>query len=173
MKFDIGYINTHFETPVFNRIHGEPDYNSLYDLKQQLKVNASQVTSNSGCDTNGQIGLVLTTVEYTHVSALPYVKPVHPGTLHIAADTTQYEATRLREDLEDAARVFCETIDVENALTKQMVASVEDKYIDILRSPITNTINADVSTILTHLYRNYGHVTPEVIAENTAKVKDM
>ena len=173
MKFDIDYINTHFEIPVLDRINGEPNNNSLYDLKQQLKANTSQVTSDLGGGTNDHLGLVLTPVEYTHISALPYARPVHPGTLHIAAGTTQHETTRLREDHKDTIRVFREAIDVEKALTKQIVASVEGKYIGILRRPVTNTINADVPTILVHLFRNYGYVTPEVLAENTAAVKEL
>ena len=38
---------------------------------------------------------------------------------------------------------------------------------------MSNTINMDVTTILTHLCRNYGYVTPEVLAENMAAVKEM
>ena len=163
MKFNIDYINTHFEIPVLDRIHGEPNYNTLYALKKQLKANAAQVTSDLGGGANGHLGLVLMPLEYTHVYAHPYVKPAHPGTLTIAAGTTQHEATRLREDHKDAIRVFREITDSEKVLIKQVVAVVEGKYIDNLRSPVTNTINVDVATILDHLFRNYGYVTPEVL----------
>ena len=53
------------------------------------------------------------------------------------------------------------------------MASIEPKYLDILRNPITNTITADVSTILTHIFRYYGFITPEVLANNSKQVKDM
>ena len=87
-----------------------------------MKANAAQVTSDLGGGANGHIGLVLTPAEYLHVSALPYVKPVHPGTLHITVGTPQHETNRLREDHTDAIRLFRETIDVEKALIKQIVA---------------------------------------------------
>lgn len=138
-----------------------------------MKANATQVTIDLDGGANGHLGLVLTPAECTHVCAFPYVKPVHPGTLNIAAGTTQHKATRLKEEHKDTIRIFRETMDVEKALIKQIVAAVEGKYIDNLRSPVTNKINVDVATILAHLFRNYGYVTPEVLAENTSAVKEM
>ena len=37
MKFDNDYINTHFEIPVLDQIHGEPNYNALYALKNNWR----------------------------------------------------------------------------------------------------------------------------------------
>ena len=113
-----------------------------------MKTNAAQVTSDLGGGANGHLGLVLTPAEYIHVSGIPYVRPVHPGAIHIAAGTPQHETNRRREDHKDAIRLFHETIDVEKALTKHIVASIEGKYIDNSMSPVTNTINVDVATIL-------------------------
>lgn len=81
MIFDIDYINIYFEIPVLDKIHGESIYNSLHELKQQSKVNATQVTSDLCGGTNGYLGLVLTPTEYIHIHRTPYAKPVHPGKL--------------------------------------------------------------------------------------------
>ena len=48
MKYDIDYINTHFEIPALDKIHGEPSYHTLRDLKKQLKANTAQVSSDLG-----------------------------------------------------------------------------------------------------------------------------
>ena len=56
---------------------------------------------------------------------------------------------------------------------QKIVASVEQKYIDILRSSVTNTITADVPTILAHIFRVHGSITPELLAETANAVKDM
>ena len=138
-----------------------------------MKTNTAQVTSDLGGGSKCHLGLVLTHPEYTQICAFSYVKPVHPGTLVIAAGTTQYDVTWLREEHNDAILIFHETTDVEKAFIKRIVEAVKGEYIDNLRSPVTNTIDMDVPTILAHLFRNYGYVTPEVLAENTATVKKM
>ena len=50
------------------------------------------------------------------------------------------------------------------------MASVEPKYIDILRSLVINTITADIPTILIYLFWVYGSLT---LAETATAVKDM
>ena len=76
----IDYINTDFEYPTLDKIHGQPTYTTLTNLKKQVKSNAESVTSDldGGCK-RPFIGLVLTPAEYAEVSATPYQIPVHPG----------------------------------------------------------------------------------------------
>lgn len=79
----IDYVATYFEFPVLTKIHGEPTYETLLEMKNQLKANASQVTSDLGGGANGHLGLVCTPIEYANISVIPYVQPVHPGLLVI------------------------------------------------------------------------------------------
>ena len=51
-----------------------------------------------GGGSNGHLGLLLTPADYTSVHITAYIRHVHLGTLHIPAETTQYESTRLREE---------------------------------------------------------------------------
>ena len=48
MKYDTDYINTHVEIPSLDKIHGEPSYHTLRNLKKQLKANTAQVSSDLG-----------------------------------------------------------------------------------------------------------------------------
>ena len=126
---NIDYVDTYFEIPTLTKIHGEPTYFQLKELKNELKSNASSVTTDLGGGANGHLGLVLTPTEYNAVSAIPCNRPTHPGTLNIAAGTALHETTRLRNDHNEAVRLFRETIDVEKALIKQIVAALEPKYL--------------------------------------------
>ena len=113
----------------------------------------------------------LTLAEYTDVNPIPYVKSIHPGALHIPGSTTQHETTQLCEDHKDTIRIFRESLDVENISCQKIVASVEPKYIDILRIPVINAITADIPTILIYIFWAYGSITPELLAETATAVK--
>ena len=121
---NIDYVDTYFEFPTLTKIHGEPTYFQLKELKNELKSNATSVTTDLGGGRHGHLGLVLTPTEYLAVSTTAYNRPTHPGSLTIEPGTTQHEATRLQNEHEEAVRLFRETIDVEKALIKQLVAAV-------------------------------------------------
>ena len=95
---NIDYVDTYFEYPSLTRIHGEPTYEALKLIKNELKSNAAAVTSDLGGGRHGHLGLVLTPAEYAIVTHVPYVRPVHPGVLVIPPGTTQHETTRLRNE---------------------------------------------------------------------------
>ena len=158
---NIDYITTSFEFPVLSKVSGRPTYESLKKIKDELKTNASTVSSDLGGGANGHLGLVLTDVEYTFVSAIPYVKPVHPGQLVIPPATTNYVATSMKEDHKEAIRVFKEAINVEQALIKQLGHALPELYLKRFRNRHTNSITETIPNILTHLFTTYGKITPE------------
>ena len=45
MSNNIDYVTTYFEYPTLTKIHGEPTYKTLRELKKRSKVNAATVTS--------------------------------------------------------------------------------------------------------------------------------
>ena len=89
----VNYVKTYFIHPTLTTVHGEPTYSSLKILKQELKANASRVTSDLGGGAHGHLVLVLTPAEYQTISALSYLHPVHPGIFTILPGTTNHEAT--------------------------------------------------------------------------------
>ena len=95
---NIDYVNTYFEFPVLTKIHGEPTYESLKTLKNELKSNATTVTTDLAGGDSGHLGIVLTDAELAVLTAVPYVRPAHPGPLVIPAGTAQHEANRLRKE---------------------------------------------------------------------------
>ena len=170
---NIDYVDTYFEYPTLTKIHGEPTYETLKTIKNELKSNACSVTSDLGGGANGHLGLVLTPAEYTAVSPTAYAHPVHPGNLNIAPGTAHHEATRLRAEHNKHIRLFRETVDVEKALIKQLVAALEPKYLEALRSPTTNAIMIPLHDVLTYLFTRYGKVTAESLTELEEKVKTL
>ena len=72
-----------------------------------------------------------------------YVRPVHPGILVIPPGNTQHESTILTADHKQRVLDFCETVDVEKAVIKQVV----HQYLDTLRNRTTVCIDAPIVTI--------------------------
>ena len=120
MNSSIDYINTHFEYPTLTRIHGQPTYPSLKIIKDEMKANASSVQSDLGGGANGHLGLILTQLEYSSVSPVDYIRPIHPGAIVIPPGTTQHESTRLREEHKEVLRLYRESNLLEQSLIKQL-----------------------------------------------------
>ena len=107
---NIDYVDTYFKFPSLTKIRRELTYASLKTIKDELRVNATDVTTDLGGGAHGHLGLVLSAVDHAMISATPYNRPAYPGALGIPLRTAQYEATRLQHEHKDAIRLFRETI---------------------------------------------------------------
>lgn len=171
----INYIEQYFEFKVLTKIHGEPTYENLQNLHNQLKTNASSVRSMLGGGAHGHLGLVLSAAEYAAiVPNTPFVKPAHPGILTIAPNTAHHAAVTAKEIHEEALRVFNEVLGVEAALRQQLVAAIDAPYLSAIRNTQSNAINLSVYEILsTHLYPLYGDIDPEKLQLQESTVRAM
>ena len=171
---NINYVLTYFEFPILTKIHGPPCHDTLTKIADELKANAASVSSDLGGGAYGHVGLILSEEEYAKIpGTVPYTRPVHPGTLTIASGTAQHAATALREDHKTAIKLFREVQDVEKCLVKQLVAAIDPTYLKSLRNRITNSITADIPTIIEHLKTNFAAIEPEEITARTKKVLDI
>ena len=108
----------YFSVAVLPKIHGEPDYVQLKNIKDSLKTNASRVTSELGGSAHSHLVLVLSPGDYALVSPVPYICPVHPGPIVIPPGTTQHVAISLRDAHKKEVSLFHQTVDLENSLKK-------------------------------------------------------
>ena len=91
----IDYTTVQFELPVIEKIHGESSYESLKNLKKQLKTNALSLSSDLGGGEHGHLGLVLTPEEYPFFVD-EYELPAQPGSLNIPDNTPHIAALTMR-----------------------------------------------------------------------------
>ena len=172
---DIDYKNNLFEHPELTRIVGEPTTATLITLQAEVRDNAQSVQSDLGGGANGHLGLVTTPEVYLALvpDATPYIRPANPGRLVVAEGLTQYQIAQVRDQHQEATRVFREVLGVERALIQQIVVAVEPKYLRALRTPGTNKLHQTIPEILQHLFATYGDVTPSVLRELTARVETL
>lgn len=162
-----------FKYATLPKIHGEPDYDQLKIVKDKLKGNTTKIPSDLGGGTFRHLGLVLSPAEYANVSAVPYIRPLHPGVLVIPVASSDQTETRLRNEHKRQLALLHETINVENALKKQISETIDDLYLEELRDPVTNTILQSIPVILTHLLTNHGEIESDTLTEKEIQLRKM
>lgn len=169
----INYRDTYFEKKDLTPIHGEPTPDSLLHLKNELKTNARSVPSNLGGGTHGHLGLVLSPDTYALLSNIPFDRPNHPGPLAIPPGTINHMANTIRDQHNEALRVFREVLGVDQALLQQLVEAIEPQYLSALRNRQSNSITLPFYDVLNYLQDTFGRVTPQMLDDRIAEVTCM
>ena len=169
----VDYRSTFFEQKIITKIHGEPSYDAIKRLHNELKANAGRVPSNLGGGMHGHLALVLSPTQYAMISNTPFVRPAHPGPFFYPPGTSDINIRLLRDNHAEATRVFREVVGVDNALRAQIVEAVEPQFLTALRNRQTNAINLPTHQILQFLYDEYGRVTPQMLQDQETKLKNM
>ena len=117
---------------------------------------------------------MLTPVEYLQVLAVPYIWPVHPGSLVIPVGppvVPQYLRLEMRADHNEDVRVFREADNVAKALKKQLSEAIPELYLKRFRDRNTNTLIDTLQVILQYLFSTYGEITAEELGQTENKLK--
>ena len=78
--------------PHLTHIFSIPTYESFYQTQLELKTNAIYFHSNICGGTYDHLGLLMTDAHYALIFNAAYVRPVHPGILHIPNNSTRVAA---------------------------------------------------------------------------------
>lgn len=155
------------------RIVGEPDYSSLYTLYKEVKANAASVHSDLGGGIHGHLGMVITPTSYTHLSATPWVDPVHPGSIvNIPAGTAQHQASHLRDVHNQALGLFQLADAVRTIITSQIKNAVEEDYLADEVNLTTGKFSSDLHTTIQNLFTEYGSVKPAFVQEKLQELQN-
>ena len=173
MSSNINFKATHFEYSTLTKIYGPPTYETLTQLTNELKANASSVPSSLGGGAHGHLGLVIPPSQYALLSNIPYVRPRQPPPFFLPQGTDPQVAQMLRESHVENVRAFRECIGVENALKQQLVTAVDTTWLAPLRNPISNSITMPIVDVIQYLYQVHGKITPDIIHEKETVIATM
>ena len=153
-------------------IIGKPTRSLLIPLREIIHANASQIQTTLGGGLYGYLGAFLEPDDYIELEgAAEFEIPVHPGNL-LAADhggTAAAIGDALRANTEKI-RQFDEYNVVMQALRKQIVDTVEEKFIMSLRNKYTRYSSVHPKDLLAYLFETYGKITPEDVITNEKKL---
>ena len=162
-----------FPYPTLPKICGEPTYASIAELHQKLNANAASVHSNLGCGTLGHLWLTLKPDIYNTLSAVPFRPPENPGPQpEIPERATAPQIASIRFDFEANQRIFQKYTNVEQAVKSQLIASVDEVFIQSLRNKYVGYGNHTTKDILAYLYTSYAKITPSSLDANDKTMRE-
>jgi hypothetical protein len=150
------------------KIQGAPDFSSLSELKQLLGANAAEKDTTLGGSANGYLGLILTAAQYNTIApGTPFVTPIFPGNQPIIpAGATAAQIAEIVRIHTKLMRQWKECQNVDAALKKQLINSVDEIYIQSLRNRMNGYANVTARTMLDHLIQHYGRMQPQHMTAN-------
>ena len=165
------YRTTVFEYVDLTVIHGEPTYETLQVMLNQLKANARSVRTSLGGGNHGYLGLLLPRDQYDVIAPnTPFIQPIHPGQLEIPPFQLPHVTHQVMSTHAEQVRLYNECYHVGQALRKQIIAAIDNSYLAALKNRHTNTITVPLADIILYLFRNYGRVTPATLVDEEQKV---
>ena len=171
MAYTVNYRDTHFDRANLTPICGEPTYETVHKLWNEVKANARSVYSHLCGGTHGYLGLVLTAAQYADISTTVFTRPSHTGPLAIPSAATVVQRSTLQDAHIEDLQVFREVMGVEQALIQQIVATIDATYMEDVRDRTTNSINVSVSALLLHLQETYGTLMPHKFQKRKTRTR--
>ena len=125
-----------------------------------------------GGGNHGYLSLILSPAAYTTIAANQFIEPVYPGQHpNVPAGTNAANtSTIVRRHTEDL-RQWHEFKNINTALKNQLLSALDDIYVHTLKDRHVGYMNQSIRTILTHLFDNYGNITPLKVKDNDTKMR--
>ena len=160
------------------RIQGTPTYATLKNLRKTLKANASSVPSIHGGGNHGHLGLVVPAAVYNTIVIPPpaggdsWVDPVPP---HLVPAYPPNAGPQEIEDIQANHREmkyhYRLSNNVNKALRKQLLASIDPIYLRPLDDINAGFSNAHTRVLLHYLFHHYGQISPQDLVKNDIEFK--
>jgi hypothetical protein len=155
-------------------IKGSPDNSSLRALKGRLKQNAAFIPSNQGEGNHGHLGLILSNATYNTIAPdTPFNIPPNPGPTALYADDATGPQIAAAERLHKTRlEEFIRTRNVADSLKHQLLATIPNIYLTVLKNPHIGYTNVPTHDLLDHLFVNYGVLHSLDPMANNAKISE-
>jgi hypothetical protein len=155
-------------------IRGKPTRAKLVNLRECLYANASQIPTPLGGGLYGYLGALIPAADYLALpNAIAFVTPVHPGNLLAQGHRgTSHEIADALRAITEVIRQYEEYQVLMQALRRQIIETVEELYFMSLRNKYTRYNALSPTTILDHLFTNYGKLTPEDMLRNEQRMNE-
>ena len=121
-----------FPNSILKEIKGEPNYEDLVTMRDELNENYASVPSELGGGEYGYLGVLLSNSAYETVYTTEFFVPADPVFLIIASGTTSVDSGNLNRVHVESKRVHQKWQNLERALCKIIKMAVPKKYLSAL-----------------------------------------
>jgi hypothetical protein len=136
-----------------------------------LNANAIYTPFMSGGGAHGNLGIIMTQVEYVAISASPWVEPFKINDIPIIPPVTNtVDAAQLACMHAECRRIYTNRIHLDQALNKLILEAYDNIYISQLEDYLLQYANRSAFEILMHLKHAYGFIKPTQLADNYNKM---
>jgi hypothetical protein len=130
-----------------------------------------QTQLQSGGGAHGHMGIIVTRVEYSAISATPWVEPYNPGAIPIIETGTNaiddFQIARLHDEF---IRIHTNHINLDKALKRIILEAYDNMYTSQLEDYLLQYSNRSALEIILHLKQTYVFINPMQLAENYNKM---
>ena len=170
----VNYKESNFEHPFLTKIRGEPTYETLHHLKNELKANASSVPITLGVGKHGKQKMILLPAEYHLIMPTnTFTWPPNPGILVPNSDIPATHIATAEDTHRLTRKLYLNTLLLTQTIIQKIIEAVDTKYLAALCNPANGKITPLVPTILNFLYVNYRRITPQQLDDKKTTVKSM
>jgi hypothetical protein len=154
-----------FPHPILPTVQGEPDYQTIHDIRKSLQANSRAIDAHLGGGTLGHLGLIGSDASYamiapaTEASPTLRVSPTAPGRAPANTDGTAAQISAARHILEEDVQTYRTYTCVQQAVKKQIINVFEPMYLDVFNDDMAGFANISARDMLYHLFTTYGNIT--------------
>ena len=142
-------------------IVGEPNYETLNEVKLKLDTNGMSIRSHIGNIHLGLLYLTVTPAMYNTQSATPFVPPENPGpSPTVPAGSTGPQIVDINRSYVHNATIFKEYDDMDKVIKALLMLAIDKIYIRALRNRYVGYVNVTTLEMLTDMYKNCARTTP-------------
>ena len=186
--YSIKNYKTQFQYPTLDKIHGQPNLDSILHLVRQLKINAQSVSTTLGGGQLGYLALVISSTSYMTIpNARTFHRPNDPGPFILtvppitrATSSTSSSAptissaviTQQKAAWDEQIRLYNECQAVEQALRQQIIDAIESDFLEAIRNDDTGMVQESIPDIIQHLTKTYGYVSEEDLSDRDDELKN-
>ena len=153
-------------------ITGEPNYELLKNLKDQLKANTASIPTTLGGSNHGYLGLILSPPTYMTIATTPFEELNCPGQHpNIPARTNAANTSAIICHHPEDLQQWRECKNIITTLKNQLLLAIDNIYICTLKDRHVGYMNQTIHAILNHLFENYGNITPLELKDNDTKLR--
>ena len=124
---------------------------------------------------NGALGLLSLTITpavYNTLAGVLFIAPENPGlTIEISVGATGPAIAALDQAHKIQVCIWKKHLAVDKALKQQLLGCINEMYYRTLRNRHTGYAIVTTRDIITHMYAQYGNITPQDLQENDTKMK--
>eukprot|EP00978_Attheya_sp_CCMP212_P003485 scaffold7201_cov51-Attheya_sp.AAC.2 len=160
MALSVDDIVAKFPTDPLPKINGEPTYATINQITKSIYGNAATLPTTIGGGNLGHVGLFIRPGLYATISPNPFVMPPDPGPAAVIPQNTATAAReQMRDDHNEAHRIYDNCVNCNNACKKQVLKAVDETYTIELNNRYTGYLGVSTHDILDHLLLNHGKIT--------------